>query len=145
MHGGAQLTIDTTMVSPLHGDGTARRGTANTNGKALEMARRRKERTYPELPGEGGRARLVVLGAQVGGRWSTETAEFLSALVWAKVRELPEELQGDARRAWSRRWNMVLGCAAARAVAMSLLDLAPGGSDGATPSVHDVVWDERFA
>ena len=120
-------------------------GTANTNGKALEMARRRKERTYPELAGEGGRARLVVLGAEVGGRWSTETAEFLSALAWAKVRELPEELQGDARRAWSRRWNMVLGCAAERAVAMSLLDLVPGGSDGATPSVHDIVRDERYA
>ena len=64
---------------------------------------------------------------------------------WAKVRELPEELQGDARRSWSCRWNMVLGCAAARAVAMSLLDLVLGGSDGATPSVHDVVWDERYA
>ena len=38
-----------------------------------------------------------------------ETAQFLSALAWAQVRELPEELQGDARRAWSRRWNMVLG------------------------------------
>ena len=107
------------------------------------MARRRKERTYPELAGEGGRARLVVLGAEVGRRWSTETAQFLWALAWAKVRELPEELQGDARRAWSRRWNMVLGCAAARAVAMSLL--VPGGYDGAAPSVHDVVRDERYA
>ena len=145
LHGGAQLAIDTTMVSPLHRDGTARSGAANTNGKALEIARRRKERTYPELAGEGGRAKLIVLGAEVGGRWSTETAQFLSSLAWAKVRELPEELQGDARRAWSRRWNMVLGCAAARAVAMSLLDLVPGGSDGATPSVHEVVRDARFA
>ena len=93
LHGGAQLALDTTMVSLLHRDGTARRGTGNTNGKALEMARRRKERTYPELASEGGRARLVVLGAEVGGRWSTETAQFLSALAWAKVRELPEELE----------------------------------------------------
>ena len=68
LHGGAQLAIDTTMVLPLHSDGTPRRGTADTNGKALEMARRRKERTFPELAGEGGRARLVVLGAEVGGR-----------------------------------------------------------------------------
>ena len=60
-------------------------------------------------------------------------------------RDLPEELQGDARRAWCRRWNMVLGCAAGKAVAMSLLDLVPGGSDGATSSVHDVVRDARFA
>ena len=36
----------------------------------LQEARRRKERTYPELNGAGGRARLVVLAAEVGGRWS---------------------------------------------------------------------------
>ena len=58
---GVQLATDTTMVSPLHRDGMARRGTAQQNGKALEEARRRTERTYPELAGEGGRARLVVL------------------------------------------------------------------------------------
>ena len=66
LHGGAQLAIDTTLVSPLHRDGRAIRGAAEKNGKALENARRRKERTYPELAGEGGRARLVVLGAEVG-------------------------------------------------------------------------------
>ena len=67
---GAQLAIDT-MVSPLHRDGTARRRAADVDGAALEAARRRKERTYPELYGDGGIARLVVLAAEVGGRWST--------------------------------------------------------------------------
>ena len=62
LHGGAQLAIDTTMVSPLHRDGRARRGTAQHK----EDARRRKERTYLELAGEGGRVRPV--GAEVGGR-----------------------------------------------------------------------------
>ena len=38
---------------------------------------RRKERTCPELSMDGGRARLVVLAVEVGGRWSTETANFL--------------------------------------------------------------------
>ena len=32
---------------------------ATTNGKSLARARRRKERTYPELTGEHGRAMLV--------------------------------------------------------------------------------------
>ena len=42
------LTLfDTTLVSPQHRDGTARRA-AHVNGAALEVARRRKERTYPE-------------------------------------------------------------------------------------------------
>ena len=145
LFGGVQLAIDTTMVSPLHRDGRARRGTAQQNGKALEEARRRKERTYPELAGEGGRARLIVLGAEVGGRWSEETAEFLSSLAWAKVRELPEELQAEARRAWLRRWQRLLACTAAKAFSMSLLGLVPGGSDGATPSVHEVLCEARHA
>ena len=46
---GAQLAIDTTLVSPLNPDGTARRRAADHNGAALEDARRKKERTYPEL------------------------------------------------------------------------------------------------
>ena len=103
LHGGAQLAIDTTMVSPLHRDGRARRGAAAHDGAALRQARTRKERTHPELAGEWGRARLVVLAAEVGGHWSEETAEFLSSLSWAKVRELLEDLQRDGRRSWLRR------------------------------------------
>ena len=38
-------------------DGTARPRAANHDGAVLEVARRRKEATYPELPGENGRAR----------------------------------------------------------------------------------------
>ena len=96
----SQLAIDNTMVPPLHRDGRARR-TTQQNGKVLEEARRRKERTCPELVGEGCRARLIVLGVEVGGRWSEETAEFLSSLAWGKVR------QAEARRAFLRRWQSV--------------------------------------
>ena len=81
---GAQLAIDTTLVSPLHRDGTARRGAADRNGVALDAARRKKERAYPELSGDEGRARLVVLAAEVGGRWSNETAHFFNALAEAR-------------------------------------------------------------
>ena len=87
---GAQLAIDATMVSPLHRDGSARRRAAAVDGAALEAARRRKERTYPELAGDGGRARLVVLAAEVGGRWSTQTAQFrpghFPCLCWTSAR-----------------------------------------------------------
>ena len=76
---GAQLAIDTTLVSPLHQDGSARARAADHNGAALVDARRRKERTYPELSGDGGRACLVVLATEVGGRWTEETATCLSA------------------------------------------------------------------
>ena len=43
------------------------------DGVALRQARRRKEGVYPELSGAHGRARLVVLANEVGGRWSLET------------------------------------------------------------------------
>ena len=49
LYGGAQLAVDTTLVSALHCDGSARRGAAERDGVALDEARRRKERTYPEL------------------------------------------------------------------------------------------------
>ena len=57
---GAQLAVDTTLVSPIKADGTARRHAARRNFIALEAARRAKERKHPELAGRGGRARLVV-------------------------------------------------------------------------------------
>ena len=126
---GAQLAIDTTMVSPVRRDGTARAGTATTNGKALDVARIQKARRYPELSGENGRARLVVMGTEVGGRWSAEAATFLSSLATAKAR--------DVRAAWLRRWQGMLGCAAARAFAQSLLEgPASGGVDG-PPPLHE--------
>ena len=105
---GAQLAIDTTMVSPLRRDGTARPRVANHNSAALDVARRRKEATYPELSGEGGRARLVVLAAEVGGRWNTETAQLLTALANARAQEVPLLLQGRAEAAWVRRWSALL-------------------------------------
>ena len=141
---GAQLAIDTTMVSPLHRDGSARRRAADVDGAALEAARRRKERTYPELAGDGGRARLVVLAAEVGGRWSTETAQFLSALAKARALSVPQVLQGRVEAAWIRRWSAILACSAARAFSLSLLDQRPFPLVCEIPSVHEVLRDDRF-
>ena len=83
----------------------------------------------PRVVGERGRARLVVLGAEVGGRWSGETAEFLAALSKAKAESAPENVRDEVRRAWLRRWRSLLGCTAARALATSLLErrTSPGG------------------
>ena len=38
LFGGAQLAVDTTLVSALHWDGTARRGAAHNEGVAISMA-----------------------------------------------------------------------------------------------------------
>ena len=136
---GAQLAIDTTLVSPLRRDGSARARAADHDGAVLVEARRRKERTYPELSGEGGRARLVVLAAEVGGRWSGETAKFLAALADAKAQSCPFILQNRVKAAYVRRWSAVLACSAARAFTAPLPDRRPvAGWSGDTPSVHEV-------
>ena len=142
---GSVQAVDTTVVSALlmgkHGRNAARR-----DGVALEAARRRKERTYPELTSRGGRARLVVLGVEVGGRWSSETRSFLSKLAHDRACSERFLMRKRVEQAWRLRWGSLLSCAAARAVAMSLLDL-PGsrGSDGTCPLPHDVERDFRHA
>ena len=141
---GAQLAIDTTLVSPLRADGVPHRQCATSDGAALQAARRRKERTYRELSGTQGRARLVVLAAEVGGRWSEETRCFISLLARAKVRSLPKIIRARAQQSWHFRWGSILSCAAARALASSLLESRGSpGTDGPTPSTSDVMCDWR--
>ena len=84
---GAQLAVDTTLVSVSRRNGVPRPRCANVDGAALEAARRVKERRYPELSGRHGRTRLVVLGAEIGGRWSEETGHFLRHAFSAKVQQ----------------------------------------------------------
>ena len=137
---GAQLAVDTTVVSSLHCDGSPHREAADVDGAV------RKERTYPELVRPGRRARLVVLAGDVAGRWSEETVSFIRPLAKARVRGEPTILKKRAEQAWRMRWCCLLACAAARAFAASLLERrGPGGADGETPSVHHVVNDWRFA
>ena len=59
---GAQLAIDTTLESVLHCDGSARARVAHVDGAEVQVARRRKERTYPELVGQRALTRLVLAG-----------------------------------------------------------------------------------
>ena len=94
LFGGAQLAVDTTLVCPLTRDGAAKPRAATMSGACPEVARRRKEARYPELVGNQGRARLVVLAGEVGGRFSSETAQFLRDFANAKVREVPQLLKG---------------------------------------------------
>ena len=107
---GAQLAVDTTLVSVLRRDGSPRPRCANEDGAALAAARRRKEQTYPELTGRNGRTRLVVLACEVGGRWSEEAQGFVRSLARAKARGEPPHLRVRARQAWRLRWATLLCC-----------------------------------
>ena len=90
--GGSQLAVDATLVSVLHANGQARRGAVEEDGAALTIARRRKERRCPKLVIPGRCARLVVLGLEVGGRWSVETQIFIRLL--ARARAFDEKASG---------------------------------------------------
>ena len=94
----------------------------------------------------GERARLVVLGCEVGGRWSTEALGVLRELTRAKAREAPQLLRQTAALAWYRRWGCMLSVAAQTALAETLL--APTSPhltelDGEPPPLGDVLATER--
>ena len=95
---GAHLAVDTTMVSALRADGNPRRQSDVLDGATLSQARRRKDLTYPELTGEHGKARLVVLACEVGGRWFDETCHFIAGLARAKARSEPRAIRAAASK-----------------------------------------------
>ena len=140
LHGGAQLAVDTTLACALHRDGRPRRRAAVEDGVALTAARRRKEAMYPELVGR--LVHVVVIGVEVGGRWAPETRHFLTQLARAKVRDETPLMRRRVEQARRLRWGSLLSCVAARAVAMSLLELPwVSGADGDTPASHEVERD----
>ena len=87
---------------------------------------------------------LPLVSAEVGGRRSEKSVQFLVQLAKAKVRHEPKVMRVIAQCAWMRRWRCMLACAAARAFTLSLLERRAGlGFDGPTPTTSDVVGDCR--
>ena len=122
--------VDTTIVSPLTRDAVPRSRRDLARPVALLDARRQKERTYPELLWSSG-CRLVVLGVEVGGRWSSETADFLRQLARAKARDTPATLRVAYQAALVHRWSGFLTAATMQAFAASL---------SALPSLAFFAW-----
>ncbi|CAK9000045.1 Trypsin-2, partial [Durusdinium trenchii] len=99
-----------------------------------------KERACPELT-RAARCRLVVLGLEVGGRWSSEAATFVRLLARAKARSFPPPSRPFVAAAWERRCGL-LAFAAQRAFSASLFTLPAGSGahvDGAAPLLSDLV------
>ena len=76
---GVPLGCDATLVSPLHADGSAWAGAAETAGVAIARGERAKASTYPELVNSS-RLRLTTLACEVGGRWSPACVRLVRAL-----------------------------------------------------------------
>ena len=143
---GSQVAVDTTLVSALRRDGTARPNAHDTPGIALAAIRRRKRRRYHEII-RADRCRLVVFGLEVGGRWSDEALELLRKLARARSRSEPIWLRQAAAQSWAHRWSATISVAAQRAFAASLLHLplAPYlGVDGDAPSTTEVCEEARW-
>ena len=139
--GGAQLAVDTTIVSPLTRAGEPRRRAGRFAGAALTDARKAKERAYPELL-RNSRCRLVVFGIEVGGRCSEEAASFITSLARTKTRDTPAPLRHAAATSLISRWTALLTHAAMTAFAASLLFEDPTNHhnlDGEPPSLSDLL------
>ena len=135
---GAQIAVDTTLAMAPRTVVVLRE-----NGASLRQARRRKERVHPELSGAHGRARLVVLASEVGGRWSLETQAFLRQFERAKSREGPPTFRTSAKLAWTWRWSIGLHeCAGFRPVSLGEL-CCPRFSWSLTSA--EVIGDSRYA
>ena len=141
------MAIGTTLISPVSSSGRTHTNVHVRDGICLTRARRRKERTYPELLQEHGRARLGVLAIEIGGRWSNEAMSFVQQLAHCRSRSEPEILRKMASISWLRRWIGILSCACQRTFAGSLLFL-PGhltsNLDGPVPFIGDVLCDDRW-
>ena len=83
---GAQLAVDITLRSALTRCGNACDQADRVNCIVASRARREKENKYAELL-QGDRCRLVVVGKETGGRWSTEALQFVEMLAAARARD----------------------------------------------------------
>ena len=66
----------------------------------------------------------VVVGTEVGGRFSTEVVQFLRLLAQHRAAAVPRLLRPAAISAWVARWSGLHAVAAQRVFAASLLGVA---------------------
>ena len=140
---GIPLGIDTTLVSPLHANGTVWARADTEPGAAIRRAERDKASTYPELV-DSSVLRLTTLACEVGGRWSQRTADLVQELAFAKSRQYPPRLRASAAVGWRKRWWSVLAVSAQDALAATLVDdgvLLLDGGDDHIPELSAVLLD----
>ena len=146
LYQGAQVAVDTTLVSPVSRDGTARaRADREPGAAASDAARRKRQETYPELLAAR-RCKLVVVGLEVGGRLTADTVTFLRLLADARARAAPTRLRPATRQASVHRWTGLLAVAAQRAYASSLLELpllSGEQGEGDAPPLGDLLAQAR--
>ena len=140
------MCCDATLVSPLTTTGHPH--PCAVDGAVLQVTERRKRCTYPELA-RGGPQKLVVLGSEIGGRWSTAAQYSVRELVRLRALRAPPAVRAAASSGWARHWWGAFSVAVQLAVASTALGRAwpaaplPGPSDGpALDRVLDLATNE---
>ena len=96
---------------------------------------------YHELP-HNSRCRLVVLGIEVGGRWSEEAASFITKIARAKARDTPAPMRHAATAFLMSRWTAFLTHASFTAFAATPPIQDPPhhqNLDGESPPLSDLL------
>ena len=117
---GLPVAVDATMLSVLHADGSPWAGAETKPGSSFGRAYRDKFRTYPELK-DSDTVRLVVAGAEVGGRMTRESLDLLDAAANSRSQLDPPVLRRQAARAWRARWLAMLAVSAQDTLAATLI------------------------
>ena len=89
--GGSNLQWTQSLSRPYQARASPFRG-GRIASAALAVARRRKERTYPEFV-RTHRCRLVVFAIEVSGRWINEIVSFIRSLARARALKAPARLR----------------------------------------------------
>ena len=87
--------------------------------------------------------RWIVVGTEVGGRFSTEVVQFLRSLARHRAAAVPRLLRPAAITAWVARWSGLLAVAEQRSFAASLLELPPATGDAPGPELHELLAEAR--
>ena len=141
LYGGLPIIGDASLVSPIGSDGLPRLSADARAGAALRDTQRSHQRTYQELLSHG-RAKFLVLGAEIGGRWPEDALSIVGQLSHAKAESAPHLLHASARHAWFHRWFCLLSVATMTTVAEPILHPAsPHRTEmnGSAPDLHEVL------
>ena len=130
---GSPLCCDATIVSAIRADGHPAWSRHHPPGKALLAAESRKRSTYRDV--EAGRfARLLVLGCELGGRWSKDASSILFALADARAEQAPALLRGQVKAALVYRWSALIAVTVQDTVAATLTGAGCGSLQFAATS-----------
>ena len=94
MHHGAQLSVDITLRSAVTSFGAVCPNASTDKNKYHELL-------------DDGRCQLVVVGLEMGGRWSVEALNFIECLASGLAREAAPLLRRSSFLGWRRRWTRV--------------------------------------